>query len=246
MEVSLSLGGLLFVVALAPTLTACGSSGDGSTALQVKFENIAAADAIMASDGTTPPVDYAPGLWAVHDPNPFLLFQTGQPASAGLERLAEDGNPGPISPVVAASAGVHSSGIFSAVNATTYAMGPIGPGLSDTFSITVKAGEHLSIATMFAQANDIFAAAVDFDPLPGGSPAGDVTSEFHYYDAGTEVNQEPGIGSNQPAGNRQGMPNTGPDEHGVVTQLTDNMDKAGYSYPAIADTMRVTISAASH
>jgi hypothetical protein len=43
---------------------------------------------------------------------------------------------------------------------------------------------------------------------------GDVTSQILLWDAGTEVNEEPGLGPNQAA--LQPAPNTGPAEHGVV------------------------------
>ena len=48
-----------------------------------------------------------------------------------------------------------------------------------------------------------------------GEPvSGDVTSSFTLYDAGTEVDEEPGVGPTQAP--RQKAPNTGADEHGVV------------------------------
>lgn len=55
------------------------------------------------------------------------------------------------------------------------------------------------------------------------------------WDAGTEVNEEPGVGPNQAP--RQPAPNTGPSEHGVVRPVRD-----GYTYPATAEVIRVTIT----
>jgi hypothetical protein len=43
--------------------------------------------------------------------------------------------------------------------------------------------------------------------------AGDITSQILLWDAGTEVNEEPGLGPNQAP--LQPAPNTGPVEHGV-------------------------------
>ncbi len=55
------------------------------------------------------------------------------------------------------------------------------------------------------------------------------------WDAGTEVNEEPGVGENQAP--RQAGPNTGDDEMGVVT--IDIMD--GFEYPAVHNIARVSI-----
>jgi hypothetical protein len=70
---------------------------------------------------------------------------------------------------------------------------------------------------MFGQSNDWFYA-----PEPGGIPlfnhgqplSGDITSKFLLWDAGTEVNEEPGVGPNQAP--HQKAPNTGADERGKV------------------------------
>jgi hypothetical protein len=57
--------------------------------------------------------------------------------------------------------------------------------------------------------------------------------------AGTEVNEEPGLGPNQ--AHRQTGPNTGPDEHGTVRMVSDR-----FSYPKTADVVRVTIKPATN
>ena len=63
---------------------------------------------------------------------------------------------------------------------------------------------------------------------------GDVTDMIKLWDAGTEVNEEPGVGPNQAP--RQAAANTGPDENGVVHIVDD-----GYVYPAVKDAIRVTV-----
>jgi hypothetical protein len=69
-----------------------------------------------------------------------------------------------------------------------------------------------------------------------GSPTSDdITSQVDLWDAGTEVNEEPGVGSHQ--GPRQSEAGEGTDE-GVVQPVDD-----GYSYPAAASVIRVTLSA---
>ncbi len=98
----------------------------------------------------------------------------------------------------------------------------------------------LSMTMMNGQSNDEFFAPDEngialFDAK--GSPvSGDVTSKFILWDAGTEVNEELGIGPNQ--GPRQKGVNTGPDEHGVVKRATGESIS-----PKTAELFRVTVSA---
>ncbi len=66
--------------------------------------------------------------------------------------------------------------------------------------------------------------------------SGDVTGQIQLWDAGTEVNQEPGVGPDQAP--RQAGPDTGPDEGGVVQIVSDE-----FSYPDTSATIRVTITA---
>jgi len=56
------------------------------------------------------------------------------------------------------------------------------------------------------------------------------------WDAGTEANQAPGIGSDQAP--RQKGPHTGVRENGVVHMVND-----GFTYPNTKDVLRITISA---
>ena len=55
------------------------------------------------------------------------------------------------------------------------------------------------------------------------------------WDAGTEVNEEPGIGLNQAP--RQAAADTGEDEHGTVHLVNDM-----YDYPDVTEVLRITIS----
>src|SRR5260370_37052928 len=95
---------------------------------------------------------------------------------------------------------------------------------------------------MFAQSNDLFYAPREegialFD-ASGKPTRGDVTSQILLWDAGTEVNEEPGLGPNQAA--LQAAPNTGPAEHGVVRPITEGKD--GFHYPTVPEVLRVTIT----
>jgi hypothetical protein len=118
----------------------------------------------------------------------------------------------------------------------------IGPGGSYSFSFHAGKGHYLSFATMFVQSNDLFyAPAMDGIALYDGSGdpvTGDITSMVNLWDAGTEVNEEPGTGPNQAP--RQAGPDTGTDENGNVALIADAMD--GFTYPADEDIIMVSLT----
>ena len=115
---------------------------------------------------------------------------------------------------------------------------PIFPGEAYEFSFTARPNDRLNFATMFVQSNDLFVApshaGISLFDRSGNPIEGDITAYLNLLDAGTEVNEEPGVGPNQAP--RQSGPNTGPDENGVVRVVDD-----GYSYPAVEDIVKVTI-----
>ncbi|QQS46664.1 MAG: spondin domain-containing protein [Acidobacteriota bacterium] len=181
----------------------------------VRIENVSSPDGQIASNNNNWPFALSPGLWVIHN-REVRLFRTGNPAINGLEALAEDGNPGELIKALDSYHGMMLHGIF---NTPVGAMspGPIGPGNAYEFSFTAKPGMKLSLLTMFGQSNDWFyaPAANGIDLFRNGrAVSGDMTREFMLYDAGTEMNEEPGIGPNQAP--RQKMPNTGAAENGRV------------------------------
>ncbi len=109
----------------------------------------------------------------------------------------------------------------------------------------------LSFATMFVVSNDLFFAplgtGISLYNENGDAISGDITDQVFLWDAGTEVNEEPG-GDNQ-APNQSG-PDTGPDENGVVLLLDEVNDTQDglvvpdvtAAYPLVADAIEVTIS----
>jgi hypothetical protein len=115
----------------------------------------------------------------------------------------------------------------------------LAPGQSESVTFHAGKGHYLSFATMFGQSNDLFYALAD-DGLAlydasGNAVTGDITDMFDLWDAGTEVNEEPGVGPNQAP--RQSGPNTGPDENGNVMPVND-----GYTYPADEDVIMVALA----
>jgi hypothetical protein len=77
---------------------------------------------------------------------------------------------------------------------------------------------------MFGQSNDWFYApdanGIALFDGKGKPVSGDVTNKLILWNAGTEVDEEIGIGPNQ--GPRQKGMNTGTDEHGVVRRVQDD------------------------
>lgn len=101
---------------------------------------------------------------------------------------------------------------------------------------------RLSFVTMFVQSNDLFFAPGEegISLFQNGSRTiGNVTDQVDLWDAGTEVNEEPGVGPNQAP--RQAGPDTGEDENGPVVLLSQNGD--GFVYPEVTNLIEVIIEA---
>jgi len=203
---------------------------------KVRIENVSDTNGQTAKDGTRWPFALSPGLY-VAGAKPVALFKEGRKASAGLESQAEDGNPAGLFNAVEALLKEGHSGVFNTpVGASAPA--PIGPGGAYEFTFDATVGDSLTLFTMFGQSNDYFYTNSNpialFDSM--GEPAsGDVTESFALYDAGTEVNQEPGVGQDQAP--RQKMPNMGVAEHGVVHRA-----EADAFYARTPQLFRVTIT----
>jgi len=231
----------LSISVLATLLFMGGVSAQAAEAMfTVRVENVSVGNILKLSNGKTAAVTVAPVLYVIHT-NRGPLFTSGEPdRGKGLEALAEDGPTGPLEKSLKGQPGiVHVGSTDTPVGASK--PGDIWPGQAFEFKVTAKPGEQLTIATMFVQSNDLFYAPREegialFDA--SGKPiAGDVTSQILLWDAGTEVNEEPGLGPNQAP--LQPAPNTGPAEHGVVQPITEVKD--GFHYPTVPEVLRVTI-----
>ena len=124
------------------------------------------------------------------------------------------------------------------------APGPILPGSQYSFTFDASPGDSLSFASMLAATNDVFFAPQDtgialFDANDVPT-TGDVSSQIYLWDAGTEGNEEPGIGPNTVT--NQLAPNTGSPGEGKV-QLLSAVTTDTYSYPSAQSVLKVTISA---
>lgn len=229
---------ILPLIALLLLLPLEGLSQPGvSTTFLVRIENISQEDTLQAPSGNVA-LPLAPGVWVVHtDARPLFASGFADPG-LGLEALAEDGNPAPLAASLSTQAGVINSAVFNTPTGASEP-GPLLPGNAYEFVITASRGAQLSFAAMFVQSNDLFYAPNElglalFDSR--GLPVeGDVTSAIRLWDAGTEVNQPPGIGLDQAP--RQVRPNVGQNENGVVRQVNDDDE-----YPEVDEVIRVTIT----
>ena len=205
----------------------------------VRIENVSTSSTLNPGESSEQAVPLAPGVWAVHEQDGVLFMPGEMDAGEGLEAVAEDGNPGPISEIFATKIQAVSSGVF---NTPVDAEGPapIGPGQAYEFTFWAAPGARLSFATMFIPSNDLFYA-----PSAQGlalfddsniAISGDVTSMIKLWDAGTEANEKPGEGPNQ--AQRQSGPNTGPADTDNTVRLVDD----GFTYPAVEEVIRVTLS----
>lgn len=226
--------GFIALAALVTVMQTNVSAAKRSATFKVRIENISSADGLAAADGSKYPFAVSPGLFVVtNDKTNF--FKAGKKASDGLEAQAEDGNPELLSKNLLSAIGSSKMGIFNMPVGAEKAS-PILPGGAYEFTFTAEEGMKLNFIAMYGQSNDLFYApekAIDLF-TKGEALSGDITGKLMLWDAGTEVNQAPGIGDQQAP--RQKMANTGTEENGVVGSVKD-----GFSYPNTKDVLKVTI-----
>jgi hypothetical protein len=189
----------------------------------VRIENISKPEGMTASNGQKFPFALSPGMFVLSEKSAALFTEEKPARNNGLEMQAEDGDPsGLVNSLVAMHHGSNLHGVFNTpVGAMT--AGPIRPGDSYEFTVTAAPGMKLFMTQMFGQSNDWFYApsvnGIALFDAKGNPISGDVTDQFYLWDAGTEKDEEIGIGPNQ--GPRQKGPNTGAGENGVVHRVKD-------------------------
>jgi hypothetical protein len=225
------------VVALALAQVAMAQGAQNATTFLVKVENISKGEALRLSTGKTAPFVAAPTFWAIHTGATNPIFTGGQPESGnGLEQLAETGNPEGLVKNLSAASGVTAVGV-NALPVGDTEEGPLTPGKAYEFEVSAASGQTLSLAWMFGQSNDLFYSKDRPIALfAGGKPvSGDMTAQISLWDAGTEVNEEPGLGENQAP--RQASPDAGTAEQAAVAHVHDR-----YKYPRTGLVLRLTIT----
>ncbi len=203
----------------------------------VRIENVSDKDGLTAADGSRYPFALSPGVFAASEAKLLELFSVGKKATRAIEAQAEDGDPSMLAEFIVGKRIAGTYGVFEKPVGGDMPS-PILPGGSYEFSFDAREGMKLNLITMFGQSNDLFyapAKAISLFDSNGNPITGDITAEFLLWDAGTEVNEAPGIGADQ--GPRQKMKNTGAAEAGVVALVKDE-----FAYPNVKDVIRVTIS----
>jgi hypothetical protein len=223
---------------LAAGSATMGANTPVKTEFTVTVENISTGMTLKLSNGQTAPAPTAPVLYLVHTAPDPLFTGNARDRGLGLETLAEQGNPSDLVKSLTGKPGIVSIAADNMpVGAGT--AGPLTPGHSYRFSFTAAPGQRLSLAMMFAQSNDLFfgtdGAGIALFNEAGKPLDGDITTQLTLWDAGTEVNQEPGLGADQAP--RQATPTSGTVENGVVRLVHDQ-----FRYPSTAQVLRVTIS----
>ncbi len=246
-----SLGALL---ALSLMLPGCGSGSSSAFVFEITIENISTMETFTAADGTPSVVAFSSGVFAVHK-TMAPIFTLGEVARQnGLEAFAEDADLSTLLQTLGFQEGLSLIGFFDSsvalvpnpenpdelIPPASPVQTPLVPGEKYRFLLSASSDESkASILLQFLQSNDVFISTPpDGIPLfdaPGVPRSGDITGLFSYYDAGTEVNEAPGLGENQTV--RQAEPNTGADEGGVVRTLDD-----GFTYPSLPASIRVIIT----
>lgn len=183
-------------------------------------------------------VPLSPGAFVVYiGDNP--MFTANEPfPNNGIEGIAEDGTPGEMATFLDAHDNVIASGAFAQPDGAS-TNGPLLPG--DSYSFTFEGHDNylLNFATMFVQSNDLFYSlgGSGIELFENSIPiTGDITSSVTLWDAGTEANEEPGVGANQVI--RQSSADTGPADSNTNVRLVND----SFTYPNVEDIIRVTIS----
>ncbi len=196
----------------------------GCTVLLAAVSNAGAANITVSFTNNAPGLGtYLTPAWVGFHDGDFDIFSPGAAAGTALERLAEDGNNGPLS---TAFAGFGVDG--------TVGTQPLAPGamFSSTFAVAEDgSNNYFSFASMVLPTSDFFIGnANPFSTSIAGLLDGTFNSisvnVIGVYDAGTEIND-----FNTSAGNPlfpgslglppgQTGPNEGADENGVVTSIT--------------------------
>ena len=213
------------------------TNGAAAGMFEVRVQNTSGATAF--------PGVLTPVAWATHSAV-ASLFTIGAPASEGLERLSEDGDPSVLAAELDLAMGVASSGVAN-LPVGADMPGPIFPGGEYTFAVVVDAdAPYLSLASMIVPSNDTFLAfepqglrLLDENGMPRSDAelAADIAAQRLAWDAGTEANQAGAAGPDQAP--RQTGPNTGPAEGtGALRVLDDPV----WDHPSVAEVLRVTIT----
>ena len=168
----------------------------------------------------------APGVWVIHHKGDKPIFKEDKTEyGEGLESLAEMGDPSGVYESLMEEgyiAGVYNTKVISTEG------GPLMYGEMYSFTFEAHVGDYLSFASMLGKSNDLFFAPGEngIKLFEGTMPVtGDLTNQVLLWDAGTEVNEYPGL---------QTQANV--EENGNVRFVDD-----GFPWPTPSKIIKVTI-----
>jgi hypothetical protein len=242
-------------IALAQRQAAASVPAQAEVTFTVKVENVSRRT-LQLPNGNTTEIPLSSGVWVVHTGrNPILAPGEIEPGN-GLKGLAEAGMAQAFAPNLRTANGVRAAAAFSEPlgqprrrMSTNRAEGGganvsrmLMAGQRFEFTFTARPGERLSLALMNSQSNDgVIANGADGIALfdDAGKPiSGDITAKLSMWDAGTEVNEEPGAGRNQ--GLRQGASHAGDPERRAVRPMKDA--EFGDLWPPVDQIVKVQIA----
>jgi hypothetical protein len=214
--------------------------GDRHRAFIVNVADVSTATTLQTSQGPKP-VPLSPGVFAVYRGS-NVLFRAGRDADLGTERIAEDGFTSVEVSGLVGHPRVRDGGVFEQIGGE---LGPaFEPGSSTEFRIIARPGDRFSLETMFVQSNDWFYGFQRLPLFKNGRPiSGDVTNRLRLYDAGTEVDEEPGAGTFQKPNQGPNDVDVGPSEDEPVQLQSETGD--GFAVPPAASVIRVTVTPVS-
>lgn len=203
---------------------------------RVRIQNIA--------KQSNPSTLFSPGVYVLHreaDP----LFTSGKvDRGAGLEMLAEDGDPSFLATSLRAKglqAGVFDTPVCADTPGLLSSGATVEFGDSYEFEVTASAATpYISFASKLFQSNDVFLAPAGhgialFDEDGAAVREKDVTDQVFLWDVGTEANEEPGASPNQAP--KQANANSGSvDEETNVRRITE-----GTGFPVVKEVVKVYI-----
>ncbi len=205
----------LGIVAVALIVQACDSDTPAPMQLEPLVTPPAPPNAVFNVTVTnlTNAQPLSPVAVIAHYPG-FSLFTVGEPATVGLEELAEGGSNGGL--LAEADANLEAIRMISGA-------APIGPGGSETITFEVVEGQlprlRLSTGTMLVNTNDAISGINGL--LIEDMAVGDVvTRRTIVYDAGTEADTEQAIHIPGPAGGGEGFNAERDDEYDRVAMHT--------------------------
>jgi len=208
----------------------------GAHCFKVRIDNISTPSEFTASNGVKWTLPFSPGTFvATAKPNPFFEVGT-RDRKVGLRALSEAGDPTALTAFVAQH--YPDYGAFLVPLGGTKPKG-ILPGQAFEFFVVAGPSEKLYFVTMHGQSNDWFygnPSGIALFDAAGKALGGDATAQVKVFDAGTEADEELGIGPSQ--GPRQPRPRYGPPDSNPLVRAATT-DKRFLDTTSV---MRVTVT----